>query len=332
MPESSITESRRIYSGDDANALVRQLAEKRAAGQFGAGEVVSLGVPYFDANNPPLMRGELSLLLGLTSHGKTLMAATVAKHTIERIGNIGNRGLLVVMTEETVEARRIQMWGDSAVTIRGVLLGETPMDRIDKNILASAGQPVYFIGQTTALNDVGTNGGTLRPSTIADGIHQLLARGIEPELLLIDHAHDLEPDRPYRGEQERFDSVAEELKQLANALGSYCPILALAQCKKEVEQRPPEQGQPNAYDLKYMQALAARARDIFSIYYPQRHKADGLRFNTVSGKIKASKGTFLVHCAKARNGRCAGETLAMSALDDDGLWSNQLREMNGGFI
>ena len=42
---------------------------------------------------------------------------------------------------------------------------------------------------------------------------------------------------------------------------------------------------------------------------------------------EASKGLFLVHCAKARNGRCAGDTLAMSALDEQGEWSNQLREM-----
>lgn len=324
-------DERAIYSGDDANAKVRALAERRARGEFGAGEAVTTGVDYFDRNNPPLMRGELALLLGLTSHGKTLFASTLAKHTLDRLGNSGNRGLLIVMTEETVEARRVQMWGDARVTIRSILTGEAPLEVIDENIRATTGQPVYYIGATTDLADVGTNNGIIRPSTIARAIGQLLKRGIEPELLLIDHAHDMEPNHPYHDEASRLDAVADELKTLANALVPYCPMIALGQCNKDVEKRPPQACQPNAYDLKHMQSLAARARDIYTISYPVRHNALGLDFQTVHGRVKALKGTFLVYSAKARNGRCAGDTLAMSALDDNGEWGNQLTESRGGY-
>lgn len=327
MQESSLTDSSRaIISGDEANELVLRLADKRASGQFGAGEAVTLGVPYFDANNPPLMRGELAILQGLTSHGKTLFASTVAHETLARLGNDGNRALLIVMTEETVEARRIQMWGDPHVTMLSVLTGTASLERISENVIASSGQPLFFIGQTTALEDVGTQSGILRPSTIADGVNQMLQQGVEVELVMVDHAHDLEPDRSYRNDQERCDAVAEELKQLANALGRYCPMIVLAQCRKEVENRPPLQAIPNAYDLKFMQALAARARDIYSIYYPNRHNANGMSFPTVRGEKTASKGMFLVHAAKARNGRIGGDTLPMTALDNLGRWSNQLHE------
>lgn len=330
MNPSSTADSRRLWSGDEANELVRKLAHDRSSGKFGAGECVPLGVPYFDENNPPLMRGELAILLGLTSHGKTLMAATIAHKMLERLGNGGDRALLVVMTEETVEARRVQMWGDSAVTIRSILTGRAPMDRIDYNIEASAGQPVYFIGQTTSLSDVGTQSGTIRPSTIAEGINKLLHMGIAPEALIIDHAHDLEPDGKYRGEAERFEAVADEIKQLANALSQYCPVITLAQCNKDVEKRPPLQGQPNAYDIKFMQSLAARARDIYTIYYPNRANGNNLQFPTAHGAIRATKGLFLVHAAKARNGKCGGETIAMTAMDDNGQWSNQLHEVRNG--
>ncbi len=320
-----------LFSGDEANEKVRALAEKRISGGFDAGEAVTTGIDYFDSNNPPLMRGELALLLGLTSHGKSLFASTLAKHTLDRLGNSGDRAVLIVMTEETVEARRVQMWADPRVSILSVLMGNTPIEIIDENIYASTSQPVFFIGNTTDLADVGTNNGIIRPSTISRAIRELLARGIRPELLLIDHVHDLEPDHPYHDEQSRHDAIADELKILANALSQFCPTVALAQCNKDVEKRPPQSCQPNAYDLKNMQALAARARDIYTISYPVRHNATGMEFNTVHGKVKAYKGMFLVYSAKARNGKCAGDTLAMSAYDDEGQWTNQLHEQFGGF-
>ncbi len=104
-------------------------------------------------------------------------------------------------------------------------------------------------------------------------------------------------------------------------------MLVLGQVKKELETRAPLDAQPNAYDIKYMQSITARSRDVYSVYYPQRHKATGLQFSTVFGDVKATRGMFLMHCAKARNGRCAGDTVPMSAMDDDGKWSNQLVEM-----
>ena len=329
MATSSPTasDSRRIYSGDEANERVRSLAERRTGGMLEAGESVTTGIPYFDENNPPLMRGELAVLLGLTSHGKTLAAATIGNHVLRTLGNSGDRALLIVMTEETVEARRVQMWGDSAVTIRDILNGRASLEQIDRNISKTRGQPVFYLGSVTGAEDVATGDGAIRPSTVADAINQLLRRGVSPELVIVDHAHDMEPDRPYSDDQQRCDWVADGLKRLANYLGNYCPMLVLGQVKKELETRAPLDAQPNAYDIKYMQSLIARSRDVYSVYYPQRHKANGMTFSTVHGDFKASRGLFLMHCAKARNGRCAGDTVPMSAMDDDGKWSNQLFEM-----
>jgi len=315
-----------VYSGDEANALVLELAEKRAKG-FEIGESVSLGIPYFDSENPPLMRGEVALVTGLTSHGKSLFSATIAKNTLDRIGKKSGAGLLVVMTEETVEARRVQTWGDSRVTLKDILLGKASLVAIRENITKSSEQPIYFVGQTTKLSDVGSRNGTLRPSSIAASVRQLIERGVQPELVIVDHAHDLEPDRQYSGEQEKHDAVAEELKQLANALTRYCPMMVLAQCRKDVENRPAMTAQPNAYDLKYMQSLAARARDIYTIYYPAKHGGTGMTFKTAKGDVAATRGMFLVHSAKARNGSCAGKTLAMTTSDDQGKWTNCLQEM-----
>lgn len=315
-----------IITGDEANALVRELAVKRSQG-FEIGEAVPTGIDYLDTNNPPLMRGELALVLGLTSHGKSLFSATLARNTLKRLGKNSNAGLLVVMTEETVEARRIQTWGDSRVTIKDVLLGRAPIKVIDDNISKSANDPIYFVGQTTSLTDVGTRNGTLRPSSIATSVHDMISRGIAPELVIVDHAHDLEPDRHYGNEQEKHDAVAEELKQLANALGRYCPMLVLGQCRKEVENRNAQQAQPSAYDLKFMQALAARARDIYTVYYPTKHSGNGMTFKTAKGPVQAAKGLFMVHVAKARNGTCAGDTIAMTAFDETGKWGNYLTEV-----
>ncbi len=315
-----------VFSGNEANALVLELAEKRAKG-FDIGEAVSTGIPYFDNENPPLMRGEVALVTGLTSHGKSLFSATIAKNTLDRIGKNSSAGLLVVMTEETVEARRVQTWADSRVTLKDILLGRASLVAIRDNIVKSADQPIYFLGQTTKLSDVGSRNGTLRPSSIAAAIYEMTRRGIKPELVIVDHAHDLEPDRNYNGEQEKHDAVSEELKQLANALAAHCPLMVLAQCRKEVENRPAMTAQPNAYDLKYMQSLAARARDIYTIYYPAKHGGTGMTFKTAKKDIVATRGMFLVHSAKARNGSCAGKTLAMTTSDFDGQWSNYLREM-----
>lgn len=322
-----------IFSSDEANERVRQLATRRLGMQAG-GDAISTGIPFVDEHNPPLTRGDLAVVVGLTSEGKSMLVSAIAKHTINEIktGQRQKSGAVVIaLTEETIEARRIQLWGDHRVTIKGVLTGRASLDRIDANIHRSREDPLYFIGDSAMSGDIDPSSddtyGALTVRRIAASVAKLVKSGVTPELLIIDHAHDLATEHDQANEQETYDQVSRQLVRFSSWLRQYCPMIVVAQANKSVMQRSGKDRMPTKYDLAYMGAVARRARDMYSIWYPSYHVDDGAKLKTAKGEFTASKGLFLLSMTKGRYGEITGRSFPMTAIGSDGEWSGELREM-----
>lgn len=331
-PETTTIQPGRLFSGDEANERVRDLATRRAQ-KIACGDAVDSGIPFVDANNPPLTRGDMSVIIGMTSEGKSMLATSMAKHTIAQI-KAGQRSqksaVVVALTEETIEARRIQLWGDHRVSIKNVLTGTVPMQFIEENIAKAAGEPLYFIGDSSTPDTDLTKDdtfGALTVRRIALSVQTLVRAGVAPELLIIDHAHDLSSERDLASEQETYEQVARALVRLSSWLRQWCPVVVVCQAKKEVMQRPAKDRQPTKYDLSYMAAVARRARDIYSIWYPKGHIDEGATIRTAKGTVQVASGVFMVNMVKARFGSIVNKPFAMTAADSEGRWSHYLREM-----
>jgi hypothetical protein len=203
------------------------------------------------------------------------------------------------------------------------------MELIDQNIAKSTDEPLYFVGDSAGAVDVTEDEtfGSLTVQRIVASINKLVKAGIVPELVVIDHAHDLSTERNIANEQETYELVARQLVQCSSWLRQFCPLVVVAQAKKEVMARQAKDRLPTKYDLSYMAAVARRARDIYSVWYPAYHMEDGARIKTVQGEIHAAKGVFIVSMSKGRYGEITSRPFAMTAYNAEGKWSGMLQEI-----
>jgi hypothetical protein len=152
--------------------------------------------------------------------------------------------------------------------------------------------------------------------------------GVEPELVLVDHCHDLQLEKPPRDEGELYETIGRQLVALSSALRPYCPLLCVCQAKKEVSSRPANlQRVPDSGDIKYMSSLIHKMSHCYSITYPKKYMKDQ-KITVGNGQYMASTGVFVVSAAKLRYGD-SGEMCAMTSLNDEGKWCGLLSEMGG---
>lgn len=320
----------RALSAAEVNERIRSLALLRKSNK-GIGDSVETGIKTLDRNNVPMTRGSIGVIVGETNHGKSPLAATIAYNVKERIKREGSGGAVVIfLTEETVEKRQIQLWNDGRTTLRGVLTGSAHMNLIEENIAKSNDDPVYFIGDSADIagSDLDDETlGMLTPRRIALTMQKLIRMNVKPELVIVDHVHDLQIEKPPRDEAELYETVGRQLVSLAVALKPYAPVLYVAQANQNLKTtRTLLERLPEVQDVKFMSALKYKASHVYSITYPKKFM-QGQRISVQGKDYDVATGLFVVKAAKFRDGN-SGETVAMTALDDQGNWSGLLRELN----
>lgn len=317
------------YTAKEVNDRIRSLAINRKSNR-GVGDCVKTGIEFFDKRNVPMTRGTIATIVGQTNHGKSPLAATIAYNVKESLKKYDSPGSVVVfLTEETVEKREIQMWGDSRIGLRDILLGNAKLDVIDDNIAKSNSDPVYFVGDTADIASADMNDetlGAMTPHRIGITLQKLVRMGVQPELVVIDHVHDLQLEKPPRDEGELYETIGRQLIALASALKPYCPVLYVCQAKKEVGSRPAGiQRIPEVGDIKYMSSLIHKTSHCYSISYPKKYMKDQI-VKAGNGEFRATTGLFIVSGAKLRDGD-SGESCVMTTLDGDSRWTGLLKEL-----
>lgn len=319
----------RALTAAEVNERIRSLAQINR-GNRGVGDRVETGIRTLDKIGTPMSRGSIGLIVGETNHGKSPLAATIAYNVKERIKRDGTGGAVVIfLTEETVEKRQIQLWGDSRTTLRGVLTGAARLDEIDANIRKSNDDPIYFIGDSADISTADLNDetlGILTPRRIALTMQKLVRMGVKPEIVIVDHIHDLQVEKPSRDEGELHEAVGHQLVALASALKAYCPVLYVAQAKQNLATETDLfRRLPEVQDMKFMSVLKYKASHVYSISYPKKFM-QGKKMEVQGKQHEATTGLFVVKAAKLRDGN-SGELLAMTALDEQGHWRGLLTEI-----
>lgn len=319
----------RALTAAEVNERIRSLALLRKGNQ-GIGDSVETGIKMLDRNNVPMTRGSIGLIVGETNHGKSPLAATIAYNVKERIKRDGSAGAVVIfLTEETVEKRQIQLWNDGRTTLRAVLTGAARLDLIEENIAKSNADPVYFIGDSADMGSADLDDetlGMLTPRRIGLTMQKLIRMSVKPELVIVDHLHDLQIEKPPRDEAEMYETVGRQMVALSSALKPYCPVLYIAQANQNLKvETTLARRLPEVTDMKFMSALKYKASHVYSISYPKKYM-NGQKVKIQDKDFDVSTGLFVVKAAKLRDGN-SGEMVAMTALDDDGHWRGLLREL-----
>ena len=248
--------------------------DKRA--QKGGGLTgISSGFKKLDELTTGFQKGELIIIAGRPSMGKTALALNIAEHTALADNN-SVAVFSLEMSSEQLAFRLISSLGRVNQTSQKTgKLRDKDWDRIDGAILQMKDMPIY-IDDTPSLTPV-----ELRAR----------ARRIQREkglsLIVIDYLQLMQVPGSKENRATEISEISRNLKALARELS--IPIIALSQLNRSVEQRVDKS--PIISDLRESGAIEQDADVIAFIFREEVYNPE-----------TDEKGTALINVAKQRNG------------------------------
>ena len=257
--------------------LVKQTYDELDKRSQGGGNItgVSSGFRELDNLTAGLQNGELIIIAGRPSMGKTAFALNIAEHT--RLADENPVAIFSMeMSASSLAQRMISSLGRvNAHSIKTGQLEERDWNRVDGAIQQIKNAPIY-IDDTPSLTPI-----ELRAR----------ARRIQREkglsLIVIDYLQLMSVHGNKENRATEISEISRNLKALARELN--IPIIALSQLNRSVEQRTDKQ--PQMSDLRESGAIEQDADLIAFIYREEVYDPD-----------TDKKGVALINVAKQRNG------------------------------
>jgi len=257
--------------------LVKQTYDELDKRSQGGGNItgVSSGFRELDNLTAGLQNGELIIIAGRPSMGKTAFALNIAEHTA-----LSDENPVAIfsmeMSASSLAQRMISSLGRvNAHSIKTGQLEERDWNRVDGAIQQIKNAPIY-IDDTPSLTPI-----ELRAR----------ARRIQREkglsLIVIDYLQLMSVHGNKENRATEISEISRNLKALARELN--IPIIALSQLNRSVEQRTDKQ--PQMSDLRESGAIEQDADLIAFIYREEVYDPD-----------TDKKGVALINVAKQRNG------------------------------
>ncbi|MBD9528999.1 DnaB-like helicase C-terminal domain-containing protein [Paracoccus sp. PAR01] len=274
---------------------------------------VKSGIAALDSLVPGFFPGELTLLGGRPSMGKTAVALTLALNAA-RAGH----GVAIASLEMTPDSLAMRALSEAtseagnAVPYTSMRRGE--MTEAQMKIVATEAQylaqlPITFLPRH--YSDIGA---------LVSGTRQI-ARGGNLRLLIVDYAQLLRAEGKSRYEQITNISIA--LKGMAVALN--LPVIALSQLSRDLEKR--DDKRPIMSDLRESGQLEQDADNVLFCfreeYYLERRKPDGSdmeEYDLWNAAMNKQKGALEIIVAKQRMGEI-GTAHCRCALAMNRVWS-----------
>ena len=257
--------------------LVKQTYDELDRRSQGGGEItgVSTGFRELDNITAGLQKGELIIIAGRPSMGKTAFALNIAEHTA-----LADENPVAIfsmeMSASALAQRMISSLGRvNAHSIKTGKLEEKDWNRIDGAIQQIKNAPIY-IDDTPSITPI-----ELRSR----------ARRIQREkglsLVVVDYLQLMRVPGNKENRAVEIAEISRNLKALARELN--IPVIALSQLNRSVEQRPDKR--PQMSDLRDSGAIEQDA-DLIAFIYREE----------VYDKETDKKGVALIDIAKQRNG------------------------------
>lgn len=233
-----------------------------------------------------LERGELMVIAGRNSNGKTSLALCIALNAAKQGEPVGIFSL---------EMTNLQLTGRLTSLLTGIdgeaiKRGELSSDDWGKFVAVDDDAPIYFDKRRS------TDGDTLISNIKA--MHAQL--GVQ--VVVIDYLQLLRGKERERLQQ--IGGIAHRLEALSKQLG-ICIILL-----SQLRRNQPNDPSPKLEELKESGDIADAADSIYLVYRPERH-GDGFQYPDMSQNWSqyTTKGTALLMCVKNRQGALNGEQL-----------------------
>ena len=236
---------------------------------------VSTGFTEMDKLTAGLQRGELIIIAGRPSMGKTTLAINIAENAA--IGSQIPAGIFSMeMSAEQLSFRMLSSVGRVSQTrLRNGKLAEEDWPRVHSAVSMMSGAPIFI-----------DDGGSLTPTEVRSRARRL-KREHGLGLIVVDYLQLMQVSGNTENRATELSEISRSLKALAKELD--VPVIALSQLNRSVEQRNDKK--PVMSDLRESGALEQDADLIVFIYREEVYDRDTPR-----------KGIADIIIAKQRNG------------------------------
>ena len=219
---------------------------------------------------------DLVIVAGRPSMGKTTFAMNMVEHAVLH----QDKPVLVFSLEMPATQLLIRMISSvgkiDQTLLRAGNLGEDDWPRLNGAVSRLKDRPL-FIDDTPGIT----------PLEMRTRIRQLEREHGSPGMIMVDYLQLMNGSTPTDNRQNEISQISRELKHLAREFG--CPMVALSQLSRNVEQRPNKR--PVNSDLRESGAIEQDADVITFIYRDEVYNEDS-----------PDKGTAEVIIGKQRNG------------------------------
>jgi replicative DNA helicase len=264
---------------------------------------VSTGFDPWDRVVGKMGKGDLIVLGGATSMGKTSMAQQVA-WAVAKAGRRAMVFTLEMTAEEYTKRHLAQMTGISTVDQEAGTITSTQMTKLIVAAQAFRDMPIWIDGSPT-----------MTVSQIRSRARRLRRRG-GVDFILIDHLRFIAPEDPRSQERDQLQQITRDLKALAKEL--QVPVLLVAHLNRDANKR--ENHKPTLSDLYGSASIEQNADTVAFVhreeYWLNKERPDSSsyeEYDAWSSRVRPHIGRGELIVAKRRRGPTGEERVGWNA-------------------
>lgn len=270
-------------------AIKNLFNEMGADGSIAGG--ISTGYEDLDAVLGGLRRGNVTILAGRPSHGKSALARSIAANVVAQ-----GIGVHVFTPEDTVTTYAMRQVSDmSRVDLQKFATGK--LSREDLHAISGHGGRLASEDPNWAIDD--SSGVSAKRVSMTVRKHM---RKLGTGLIVVDYVQQLDdPDLPRGDRQIQAHAAVRDLVSLARATD--CAVLALSQLNRKCEERPNKR--PILSDLRESGELEQDAFAVLMVYRDEVYNPDGDLKNITEVLIRKNKNGQTGSCSMYWDGPTA---------------------------
>lgn len=262
----------------DVNSLLKEAVERIDELFRNEADITGLSTGFNDLDEMTSgwQKADLVIVAGRPSMGKTSFAMNMVEHAVIH----QDKPVMVFSLEMPATQLILRMLSSvgkiDQTHIRSGNLTEDDWPRLNNAARRLKDRPL-FIDDTPGLT----------PMELRNRVRQVYREHGDPGLIMVDYLQLMSGSTPSEGRTQEISQISRELKTVAREFG--CPLIALSQLSRNVEQRPNKR--PVNSDLRESGAIEQDADVILFIYRDEVYNEDS-----------PDKGTAEVIIGKQRNG------------------------------